>query len=197
MRWQSLAWDRWASLLRLNLNPPFALPCLFCLSSLSFPNNFRCPLTLRTLKCAVLRKAPSSVQYLNYKEPSIISRTGAAIWPKTNFGPTGRPHQFVHASWKCWWGILPRSPRLRSALRQALAGYSTVCEPTRQVCTTLVKYVKGLPHVGKRISQLWCSNSSASYALLSLFFMTFLSFPVIQRFADQPHTPTADEYDLQ
>jgi hypothetical protein len=27
-----------------------------------------------------------------YKEPSIISWTGAAIWSKTNFGPTGHHH---------------------------------------------------------------------------------------------------------
>jgi hypothetical protein len=27
-----------------------------------------------------------------YKEPSIISRTGTAIWSKTNFGPTGHHH---------------------------------------------------------------------------------------------------------
>jgi hypothetical protein len=33
-----------------------------------------------------------SISYHLYKEPSIISGTGPAIWTKTNFGPTGH-HQ--------------------------------------------------------------------------------------------------------
>jgi hypothetical protein len=48
------------------------------------------------LQTSVIQKSAPHTHAHTYKEPSISSGTGAAIWSKTNFGPTG--HHYPQSS---------------------------------------------------------------------------------------------------